>query len=207
MPAKFKVNATTATADHTFPTLQDYYRVKVYYIFMDTMTQELQRRFKAEDNSTWEILNALHCLTVPENWKTAQIPTEALQAVKKLCQFYNIEEEDKLQTELKVFHTSYSCPLPISVTSILSVVKENNAHLVFPNLTELLKTYGTLPVSTATVERSFSKLKLVKTKLCTLCTEERLSELLLLAIEKDIHINLSEVIDIFQRMGNRKLLL
>jgi Gpi18-like mannosyltransferase len=93
------------------------------------------------------------------------------------------------------------------VTSILSVVKENNAHLVFPNLTELLKTYGTLPVSTATVERSFSKLKLVKTKLCTLCTEERLSELLLLAIEKDIHINLSEVIDIFQRMGNRKLLL
>ena len=93
------------------------------------------------------------------------------------------------------------------MTSILSVVKENNAHLVFPNLTELLKTYGTLPVSTATVERSFSKLKLVKTKLCTLCTEERLSELLLLAIEKDIPINLSEVIDIFQSMGNRKLLL
>ena len=93
------------------------------------------------------------------------------------------------------------------MTSILSVVKENNAHLVFPNLTELLKTYGTLPVSTATVERSFSKLKLVKTKLRTLCTEERLSELLLLAIEKDIPINLSEVIDIFQSMGKRKLLL
>lgn len=71
--------------------------------------------------------------------------------MKKLCQFYNIEEEDKLQTELKVFHTSYSCPPPVNVTSMLSVVKENNAHLVFPNMTELLKTYGTLPVSTATV--------------------------------------------------------
>ncbi|XP_051797021.1 zinc finger MYM-type protein 1-like [Acanthochromis polyacanthus] len=207
MPAKFKVIATAATADHTFPTLQDYYRVKVYYAFVDMMTQELQRRFKGEDNSTWEILNALHCLTVPENWKTTKIPTEALQALKKLCQFYNIEEEDKLQTELKVFHMSYSCPSPVSVASLLSVVRENNAHLVFPNLTELLKTYGTLPVSTATVERSFSKLKLVKTKLRTLCTEERLSELLLLAIEKDIPINHSEVIDIFQGMGNRKLLL
>lgn len=88
------------------------------------------------------------------------------------------------------------------MTSILTVVKENNAHVVFPNLTELLKTYGTLPVSTATVERSFSNLKLVKTKLCTLCTEERLSELLLLAIERDIPVNHSEVTDIFKSMGS-----
>lgn len=57
-----------------------------------------------------------------------------------------------MQTELKVFHTSYSCPSSISVTSILSVVKENNARLVFPNLTEQLKTYGTFPVSTAIVD-------------------------------------------------------
>lgn len=206
MPAKYKFTATTATFDHTFPTLQDYYRVKVYYVFVDTMTHELRRRFKGEDNSTWEFLNAFHSLIAPENWKTTNPPTEVLQAVKKLCQFYNIEV-DILQTELKVFHASYSCPSPISVTSILTVVKENNAHMVFPNLTELLKTYGTLPVSTATVERSFSKLKLVKTKLRTLCREDRLSDLLLLAIEKDIPVNLSEVIDIFKCMGNRKLLL
>lgn len=206
MPAKYKFTATTATFDHTFPTLQDYYRVKVYYVFVDTMTHELRRRFKGEDNSTWEFLNAFHSLIAPENWKTTNPPTEVLQAVKKLCQFYNIEV-DILQTELKVFHASYSCPSPISVTSILTVVKENNAHMVFPNLTELLKTYGTLPVSTATVERSFSKLKLVKTKLHTLCREDRLSDLLLLAIEKDIPVNLSEVIDIFKCMGNRKLLL
>ncbi len=74
-------------------------------------------------------------------------------------------------------------------------------------MTELLKTYGTLPVSTATVEHSFSKLKLVKTKLRSLCKEERLSELLLLAIEKDIPINENDVIDIFRDMTNRKLLL
>lgn len=207
VPEKFKFSATSATTDHALPTLQEYYRVKVYYVFVDTMIQELQRRFKGGDNSIWEILHAFHCLAVPENWKTASIPTAALQAVKKLCQFYNIEEEDKLQTELQVFHTSYSCPPPVNVSYILSVVKENNAHLVFPNMTELLKTYGTLPVSTATVERSFSKLKLVKTKLRSLCKEERLSDLLLLAIEKDIPINDNDVIDIFRDMANRKLLL
>lgn len=98
-------------------------------------------------------------------------------------------------------------PPPVSVASILSVVKENNAHLIFPNMTELLKTYGTLPVSTATVERSFSKLKLVKNKLRTLCSEERLSDLLLLAVKKDVPVNHSDVIDIFRDMANRKLLL
>ncbi|KAL4008541.1 hypothetical protein ACER0C_002393 [Sarotherodon galilaeus] len=196
VPAKFKFAATTATADdHAFTTPQEYYRVKVFYVFVDTMTQELLRRFKGGDNSTWEILNALHTLTVPENWKI--ISTEAHQAVKKLCQFYDIEEEYKLQTELKVFHASYTCPPPV----------KNNAHLIFPNMTELLKTYGTLPVSTATVERSFSKLKLVKNKLRTLCSEQRLSDLLLLAVEKDVPVNHSDVIDILWDMANRKLLL
>lgn len=95
----------------------------------------------------------------------------------------------------------------VNVSSILSVVKENNAHLVFPNITQLLKTYGTPPVSTPTVERSFSKLKLVKTKLRSLCKEERLSDLLLLAIEKDIPINDNDVINIFRDMSNRKPLL
>lgn len=49
----------------------------------------------------------LKYLTVPENWKTARIPTEALQAVK-LCQIYYIEEEDKLQTELKILPHSHA---------------------------------------------------------------------------------------------------
>ncbi|XDV11295.1 hypothetical protein PO909_000266 [Leuciscus waleckii] len=62
--------------------------------------------------------------------------------------------------------------------------------------------------TTATAERSFSKLKLVKTKLRNVCGQERLSDLLLLAIEEDIPIIKDEVIKIFQDMvPNRKVLL
>lgn len=42
VPEKFKFAATSATTDHAFPTLLEYYRVKVYYVFVDTMIQELQ---------------------------------------------------------------------------------------------------------------------------------------------------------------------
>ncbi len=79
---------------------------------------------------------------------------------------------------------------------------------MFPTLFKLLKIFATLPVSTATVERSFSKLKLVKTKLRNVCGQERLSDLLLFANEKDIPIIKDEVIKIFQDMvPNRKVLL
>ena len=165
---------------------------------MESLTKALESLWGL--NMELESHFAFHCLIVPYNWKAARIPTEALQATKKLCTFYGIENVDQLQTELKVFHTSYSCPPPVSVAAVLSVVKENDAHLVFPNMFEQLKVYGMLPVSTATVERSFSKLKLVKTKLRSLCKEERLSDLLLLAIEKDVPINHNDVIDIYRDM-------
>ncbi len=91
---------------------------------------------------------------------------------------------------------------------MLLVVKDKNAHLVFPNKVKQLKIYGTTPVSTATVEHYLPKLKLVKTKLRSLCKEETLSELLLLSIKKDVLINSSQItVTIFWNTVYRKLLL
>jgi hAT family C-terminal dimerisation region len=67
--------------------------------------------------------------------------------------------------------------------------------------------YATIPATTSVVERSFSKLKIVKSRLRSLCKQERLSELLMLSIEKDIPVDESEVINHFKRMTDRRLLL
>ena len=91
---------------------------------------------------------------------------------------------------------------------MFEIFKEHNAHIIFPTLFKLTKIYATLPVSTATVERSFSKLKLVKTRLRNQCGQEQLSDLLLLSIEKDIPIDKEEVLKIFIEMApTRRLLL
>lgn len=84
VPEKFKFTATSATTDHAFHTLLEYYRVNVIYVFLDTVIHELQRRFKGGDNAIWEIFHAFHCLVVSENWITASILAAAIQAVKKL---------------------------------------------------------------------------------------------------------------------------
>lgn len=68
---------------------------------------------------------------------------------------------------------------------------------VFPNLHTLLHIAVTLPVSSCSVERSFSKLKLVKTKLRTTMKEERLESLLKITCEQDCVPNVENVIDNF----------
>ena len=66
---------------------------------------------------------------------------------------------------------------------------------------DFIKTYATLPASKATdEEHSFSKLKPIKTRLRNLCDEERLSDLLLLAIDREMLIDNNEALRIFTGM-------
>jgi len=62
---------------------------------------------------------------------------------------------------------------------------------MLPNITVLLRIFLTLCVSVATCERSFSKLKLVKTYLRSQMGQARLSSLAILSIERDIAIKLN----------------
>ena len=48
-----------------------------------------------------------------------------------------------------------------------------------------------LPVTTASVERGFSKLTLLETKLRSAMTEERLDALMLAVVERDLRLQLS----------------
>jgi len=57
---------------------------------------------------------------------------------------------------------------------------------VFPNLYIALKITVTFPVSTASTERSFSRLKLLKTRLRTSLSQNRLENLLIISCENDI---------------------
>jgi len=70
---------------------------------------------------------------------------------------------------------------------------------VFPNLYILLKIAITLPVTSVSTERSFSKLKLVKTKLRTTMSEYLLESLMKITCEPDINIDTEKIIDNFSR--------
>ena len=77
---------------------------------------------------------------------------------------------------------------------------------VFPSIYALLTIASILLVSTPTVERSFSSLRLLKTYLRNRTTEGRLNSLAMMYIYDTEPIDVDRVIERFASMKNRRLL-
>jgi len=94
----------------------------------------------------------------------------------------------------------------IDITNVIRVLSENQT--VFPNLQKLFTIALTIPISSATCERSFSAMKKIKTWLRTSMLQDRFSNLSILYIEKDMskNININDILNIFADK-NRYLLL
>ena len=80
-----------------------------------------------------------------------------------------------------------------------------SVKFIYPNIYILLELYALIPVSVAGVERSFSILKLIKTKLRNRTGDERLSDLAVISINKNIaqKSNIKTIIDKFTKSKRR----
>jgi hypothetical protein len=61
----------------------------------------------------------------------------------------------------------------------------------------MVKAVVTMPISQVTCERSFSKMKLIKTYARNSMNDDRLSDLTVLATERSFEIDFEQVIDVF----------
>jgi hypothetical protein len=108
--------------------------------------------------------------------------------------FDNVEQ-DKIENQL-VFVTR-NVENVGNVGKLFKLFCVSQLKNVFPNLHTLLHIAVTLPVSSYSVERSFSKLKLMKTKLKTTMKEEHLESRLKITCEQDCVPNVEIVINNF----------
>lgn len=95
-----------------------------------------------------------------------------------------------------------------SVT-LLKFLIENNLTKIFSESCTLLKIINTIPMTTSEVERSFSTLKRIKAFLRNCMTEDRLTALAMLSIEKKMINHMytlnEEVINIFRKKKDRQI--
>ena len=80
-----------------------------------------------------------------------------------------------------------------------------HTNTMFTNIHTIFSVLLTMPVSTATAERSFSCLRRLKTYLRSTTNETRLSSLALMNIHHDIPINSDNVLSDFDSCGIRRL--
>ena len=74
---------------------------------------------------------------------------------------------------------------------------------IYPNVYILLTILGTLPVSTATSERSFSTMRRLETYLRSSIGNERMTGLALLSIHKDRQTDREKIMNNFVASSNR----
>lgn len=86
---------------------------------------------------------------------------------------------------------------------VLDALTVSNDLGTYPCVTVLLRIFATLPVTTATSERSFSALKYIKNYLRSTMTDTRLNGLAHLYVNRDIQLNYDDVIDEFAKYNRR----
>ncbi len=97
-----------------------------------------------------------------------------------------------------------------TLESIYEVFQElSPLKAAFPNLFSLFQIILTMAVTSASCERSFSSMKRIKTWLRTTMTDNRLADLSVLSIERDLssELSLDEVVTDFEVTGDRRITL
>ncbi|KAL4152763.1 hypothetical protein QTP88_000596 [Uroleucon formosanum] len=107
------------------------------------------------------------------------------------------EDEDEDLSQRKQISTSNEN----SIKYVFKIFMNGQLASIFPTLNTSLLIALTLPVSSASTERSFSKLKILKSRLRTTMSQTRLEDLLIISCERDIEPNIENVIQHFKEQS------
>ncbi|XP_062541722.1 uncharacterized protein LOC134209723 [Armigeres subalbatus] len=177
---------------------------KTYISIIDRIISELDERFAD--------LNKQSYLSLLDSTKfKAYCDKFPKELVDDVCSRFSNFDKVKLTNELKVFYTKDEFA-GRKVAEIMNVLVTNNLEDIFSETHRLARLILTLPSTTASVERSFSILRRIKTYLRSTMAEERLKWLMLMSVENALLHQLKldsnffdEIIDRFARRVDRRV--
>lgn len=172
-------------------------------IFVFRFVNELNQRFSDCNNAI--VLTCSVFLSSSPNYFNHNC--SFLNTFLKHYQHFNINSlllESEFKSAKALIQNSNTNQSNNDIFSISKIL--NKIPNAFPENLKIITILLTLPVSTASNERFFSSLKLVKTHLRLTMGDERLSDLLVIAVEKETAslINLNQAVDMFGAMKTRR---
>ena len=185
----------------------------------------LKENISSRFSSSQEVISALEIFN-PHKVPGADSPSLASygnESVKTLLDHYGQEKPAQtvlgeetvkpalispdVQTEWRTFRSLLAkMPEDDTASQLKELVTNEMLSVMFPNLYKMATICLTIPVSTASVERSFSKMKLIKTRLRNSLGEYSLSHLMKISIESPEKLtdgDLQEIVDVWYRKSRR----
>lgn len=169
--------------------IEEFYRLTVFIPFLDSFLTQLHDRFLQHKN----LLKNFSCLLPAK--LSSSILNDGEDEIINLIRAYMVDiETTELGAigELKLWRKYCTNLKSENAIDTYLQCDEN----VFPTVHKLLKYLITLPVTTASGERSFSTLKRLKTYLRNTTSENRLNGLALLNIHQEIKVTPENVLNL-----------
>ena len=184
--------------EETQGTAEEIFKREVFLPLVDTALVTVKERFSHME-TFFQLYGFLYSKDLMIIAKEAGRLGECCHKLEQATE--DVEAQD---LRLEVEGAVQSFPTDISTPSeMLNHIYKEDIVDVYPNLSIALRLLLTLPVTVASGERSFSKLKLIKTYLLTTMTQERLSSLAVLSIEQEIRKSL-DMKDVIARFADAK---
>lgn len=169
--------------DYRFNNAEDMYKVNVFFRVVDIVTQQLRTRFEG-------MFHVSDSFMFLEPQRLSQLnDLEIIENADKLKEKYEKDISAAFALQLVLLKNTFKSELD-SISTIrdllhLILIKHVELSSSFTEVISVLVLFLTLPVTVASAERSFSKLKLIKSFLRSTMSQDRIKALGLLSIEAE----------------------
>lgn len=190
--------------DYTLNDPKTSFKINVFFYILDQALSSVDERFNLLNNHN-DIFNFLFKLSDDQDQSQLRTSCNRLQEKLSANNSLDINADDLCEEIMSC--QSFFKKLNNDVVKILEYIYSKNLTAVCPNITIALRILLTMPVTVASAERSFSKLKLIKNYLRSTMSQERLTNLATISIEEAIldHIDIHETIKDFASRKARRV--
>ena len=179
---------------YRFSSVENYFR-SLYFEAIDLLSGEMATRFDcskleiplkinelliaAANGNDWQISASIKELYAADiNFDRLQLQLAMLPSLLESCKM----ESENFRTITEI----------LSISTIVDMLKSmKTSKVLFSEVHKIVKLFLTMPVSSATAERSFSSLRRIKTYLRSTMTQKRLNHVMILHIHKSFTDNIS----------------
>ncbi|XP_065658713.1 zinc finger MYM-type protein 1-like [Hydra vulgaris] len=192
------------STDHRFDSSEEIFRINIFIKILDVVINQLDNRFKGMQ----EVVQLFSC--IHPNKLMVMKKREIISCAEAIQRKYSedITTEFPLQMVMvkSMLHDEISKISSIRELADLLIVKLSTIAASVPQVITALLLFLTLPVTVASAERSFSKLKIIKNYLRNTIGKERLSDLAIVSIEAKAagKMEMKNIITDFANMKSRR---